>query len=50
MQVILLGCFVLLLLYFGQLQSSDALLLLAGLCAGVVIVWLRDNTTKEHDK
>jgi len=50
MKVILFGCFVWLLIYFGQLHSSDALLMLAGFCAGALIVWLRDYTKKEIDQ
>lgn len=47
MRVILFGCFVLALIYFGQLHASDALLMLAGFCVGAVMVWLRDYTKKE---
>lgn len=49
MRVILLGCFVLALIYFGQLRSSDALLMLAGFSVGAMIVWLRDYTKKESE-
>jgi uncharacterized Tic20 family protein len=47
MRVILFVCFVWLLIYFGQLHLSDGLLLLAGICLGALIVWLRENTKKE---